>query len=76
MAPVTAAPGSRLDIRALAVLALLAFAAVASDIARPYPPGAEPAKGGKDLDVQYANGRELAHIGNQHLAHNYGDLAK
>lgn len=47
-----------------------------SDIARPYPPGQEPARGGQDLSKPYPNGKELAHAGNSNLAHNYGDLAK
>lgn len=59
-----------------AVLALIALGLLASDIARVYANGQEPAQGGKDLDTPKANGKELAHIGNQHLGHNYGDLAK
>lgn len=44
-----------------------------SDIARQYPPGSEPAKGGGTLSVQYPNGQEKAHQGNSNLAHDYKD---
>jgi hypothetical protein len=47
-----------------------------SDIARVYPSGQEPAKGGQDLSKPYPNGKELGHTGNGDKGHNYGDLAK
>ena len=44
-----------------------------SDIARVYPPGTEPAKGGGTLAVQYPPGQEKASHINQHNAHDYKD---
>ena len=44
-----------------------------SDIARPYPPGQEPAKGGGLLAVQYPAGQEKASHVNRDLAHDYKD---
>lgn len=54
-----------------------------SDIARQYPPALTPgllagtaASNTAGAGVPQPNGKELAHNGNQHLAHNYGDLAR
>lgn len=44
-----------------------------SDLARVYPSGQEPAKGGQTGGLPYANGKELAHTGNSNLAHDYRD---
>lgn len=44
-----------------------------SDIARQYPPGSEPAKGGSNLSVQYPAGQEKASHNNSNLAHDYKD---
>ena len=44
-----------------------------SDIARVYPNGQEPAKGGQTGGLPYGNGKELAHPGNANLAHDYKD---
>jgi len=44
-----------------------------SDIARQYPPGQEPAKGGQDLSVQYPFGKELASGANSNKGHDYKD---
>lgn len=44
-----------------------------SDIARPYPPGQEPAKGGQPGGQAYPAGQEKASHVNQHAAHDYKD---
>jgi len=44
-----------------------------SDIARQYPPGSEPAKGGGTLAVQYPPGQEKASHVNKDVAHDYKD---
>lgn len=44
-----------------------------SDIARQYPAGSEPAKGGGTLAVQYPNGQERASHANKDAAHDYKD---
>lgn len=47
-----------------------------SDIARVYPPGTEPAKGGQTGGTPEVNGKERAKPDILNLAHNYGDIAK
>ena len=47
-----------------------------SDIARVYPNGQEPAKGGQDLAKPYPPGKELGHNGNGDKAHGGTDLSK
>jgi hypothetical protein len=44
-----------------------------SDIARVYPNGQEPAKGGQTGGLPYPNGSEKAHGGNGGLSHDYKD---
>lgn len=44
-----------------------------SDIARVYPSGQEPAKGGQTGGLPYPNGQEKAHPGNANLGHDYKD---
>ncbi len=44
-----------------------------SDLARPYPPGTEPAKGNQTGGQPEQNGKEKAHVGNSSLAHDYKD---
>jgi hypothetical protein len=44
-----------------------------SDIARVYPSGQEPAKGGQTGGQPEVNGKEKAHAGNASLAHDYWD---
>lgn len=47
-----------------------------SDLARVYPAGTEPAKGGQSGGVPYPSGQEKGSLANQHNGHAYGDLAK
>lgn len=50
-----------------------------SDIARVYPPGSEPAKGGQTGGLPYPNGQELAtsaNAGKAHLQANGQELTK
>lgn len=70
-------------MRVITLLGLLWLAAAISDIARPYPSGKEPgfivgtaAAHNAGAGEPQPNGKELAHLGNQHLGHNYGDLAR
>jgi hypothetical protein len=44
-----------------------------SDVARQYPPGSEPAKGGSTLAVQYPPGQEKATHANSNNGHDYKD---
>lgn len=44
-----------------------------SDIARVYPNGQEPAKGGQTGGLPEQNGKEKAHTGNSNLGHDYKD---
>ena len=44
-----------------------------SDLARVWPAGSEPARGGQDLARVYGNGKELATAGNSNLGHDYRD---
>lgn len=44
-----------------------------SDIARPYPNGSEPAKGGQTGGIPEVNGSEKASTKNGNLAHDYRD---
>ena len=44
-----------------------------SDLARQYPPGQEPAKGGQTGGLPYPAGKELAHSGNGDKGHDYKD---
>jgi hypothetical protein len=44
-----------------------------SDIARVYPNGQEPAKGGQTGGQPEQNGKEKAHVGNASLGHDYKD---
>jgi hypothetical protein len=70
-------------MRAVTVLGLLFLAAAASDLARQYPPASQPglvsgtaASNAAGGGVPQPPGKELAHNGNQHLAHVYADLAR
>lgn len=54
-------------------LAIILTGLIASDIARQYPSGAEPAKSNPNAGLQYGPGKELAHQGNANLAHDYKD---
>jgi hypothetical protein len=63
-------------VRAFLLLSLLAAGLAASDIARVYASGSEPAKGNQTGGTPAQNGKELAHTGNSSNAHIYQDLAR
>lgn len=46
---------------------------IISDIARVYPSGQEPAKGGQTGGQPEQSGKEKAHVGNANLGHDYKD---